>query len=248
MAIVGAELTTGGTPTPSGSVNTASVSPSANALVLITVKGASGGGTAPDAPTVTGNGLTWVQVATQTFTDGSSETHRLTTFRALGASPSSGVINIAHSGNVPDAGITWTVREYTGVDTGGTNGSAAVVQSDPNTGTGTAISATLAAFGDAVNNAVDIAAATFAGSTLTPEGGYTGYTTDTTEGNLLRAAWKIGEDTTPSMTLDTSFVWAAIALEIKAAAGGGGDVGMKDFDAYVPQAAPAPGPVLLLYN
>lgn len=40
----------------------------------------------------------------------------------------------------------------------------------------------------------------------------------------------------------------AISTYRAAAEGGGGDVGMNDFDAYMPQAAPAPGPVLAVYG
>lgn len=220
MPIAGTELTTNGTTSPSTSVATASITPTANRLVLAEVRASSGGGTAPPAPTLTGNGLTWVQIATRTYTDGATETHRITRFRAMGASPTTGAVTIAHS-TAPNSTMAWSIREYSGVDTSGSNGSGAVVQTVTNGGTGTAASVTLAAFGSGTNG-VDIAVGTFAGTSLTPEAGYTGYTQASHFGNLLRAAWDDVADTSPSMTIGSSTVWAAIATEIKEAGGGGG--------------------------
>jgi len=106
---------------------TASVTPGANKLQLLYVW--SQAAVAPNAPTVTGNGLTWVQVATIVF----GTTRRLTLFRALGASPSAGTISIAFAGQSQTAGL-WRLTEFAGVDTSGTNGSGAIGGS--NTGSG----------------------------------------------------------------------------------------------------------------
>lgn len=222
MAIVTTELTSGGTDTPAENNLTASVSPAANALELLEVRSASGGGTPASAPTISGNGLTWVQEETQLYDDGATESHRITVYRAMGASPSTGQITITFPvGEVAAlANLSWKLLEKTGVDTSGTNGSGAVLQSVPAEGVGTSASVTLAAFGDAVNNEAHIAVGTFGGTSLTPEGGYTGSSTQTQEGALHRAAWKLGEDLSPSMTIGASTDWGAIALEIKAAGGG----------------------------
>lgn len=218
MAIVGSQLLNTGTNSPTTSVDTASVSPTGNALLLLDVVGANGGGSAPAAPSsVTGNGLTWVQVATTTITDGATETWRITRFRAQGASPSSGVITIAHT-TAPDSAMGWCLRQYTGVVTTGTNGSDAEVQTVTNTGSGTAVSASLAAFGDAGNGA-DALTVSFGTPTVTPEAGWTGLTADTTGGNK-RAQWRDDNDTSPTSTLSGSQPWAMFATEIAAASAG----------------------------
>lgn len=133
MAIAATHKTSGQSDTDATSASTASISPTSNALVLAWVFTGRAAGT-PPAPTLSGNGLTWVQVAT--ILDASSEL-RLTLFRAMGASPSAGAVTI-------DCGATtivawlWSIVEFTGVDTSGTNGSGAVVQSK----TGSAANAT----------------------------------------------------------------------------------------------------------
>src|SRR5688500_5917902 len=58
--------------------NTASYTPTTNALVLAFVTSAKA--TTPDVPTFSGNGLTWVQVATQTFDVAATPTKRITVF------------------------------------------------------------------------------------------------------------------------------------------------------------------------
>jgi hypothetical protein len=79
-------------------------------------------------PTVAGNGLTWVQVAT--VDDGDAVTG-MSVFRAMGASPSAGQITVTLTGHaVPANAIAICLS---GVDTGGTNGSAAVEASDTET-------------------------------------------------------------------------------------------------------------------
>lgn len=99
---------------------TASVSPGANRLVTAVIQTAAGAG--PVAPTATGNGLTWVQERTQTFS-----TRRLTALRAMGT-PSAGAITFDFAGQTQTSGI-WQIIECSNVDTGGTNGSEAIPQS-----------------------------------------------------------------------------------------------------------------------
>lgn len=221
MPIAGTHLTGSGTTSPTTSVNTASIAPTGNRLVLATVQGGSGGGTAPPVPTLTGNGLTWVQVATVTFTDGATETFRLTVFRAMGASPSAGVVNIAHT-TAPNASLSWTIREYPDVLTTGTHGANAVRNPVSATGTGTAVSRAMAAYSDATNNGADFSVGTLTMPTITPEAGgaWTGYTQQTWFA-AMRVMWRLGEDTTATATLSASAAWAAIAIELVAAPTGG---------------------------
>lgn len=140
-------LTSGSDTTDASSYSTASITPSANKLVLVAVVVRNDTADAVSTTTISGNSLTYVSVQTQTF----GTRQRLTVFRAMGASPTTGAITI-NPGETVDH-CTWTVDEFTNMDTSGTNGSGAIVQSVANSTTGaTSLTVTLAAFGD-TNNA-----------------------------------------------------------------------------------------------
>lgn len=147
-----ANLTTG---TANGtSSSTASVFPSANKLELLSVSSRTSITANPNQPTVTGNGLTWVAINSVVYDDTSSSRRRVTLFRAMGSSPSTGTISIDFGGQT-QTDIAWSVDQVSGMDTTGTNGSGAIVQNAQNkdsSGTGTSLSVALAAFGN-TNNA-----------------------------------------------------------------------------------------------
>ena len=122
MAIAASNLTNGVQNSASTSVTTASVAPTSNALVLVSV--ASQVASAA-APTISGGGIpTWVLVGTQLDT---SASRLVSMFRGLSASPTSGTIVISF-GAVSQSNICWSVDQFTGADTSGTNGSGAIVQ------------------------------------------------------------------------------------------------------------------------
>ncbi len=110
------------------SATTASITPGSNNLMLATVSSRTTITTNPNVPTLTGNGLTWVQIATINWDSDSSSRKATTLFRALGASPSSGAVTIDFAGQTQGQ-IYWIIDEVTGMDTSGTNGSGAIVQS-----------------------------------------------------------------------------------------------------------------------
>lgn len=120
MAIARTSLTTGSDTTNTTAYTTASISPTAGALILVAVGATVGSGTTP-AISVTGLGLTWVQVD-QTVA-GFRSVHL---FRAMGT-PTAGAITITGASQL--SSCLWQVTEFTGVDTSGTNGSGAIVQS-----------------------------------------------------------------------------------------------------------------------
>ncbi len=131
-------LLTSGTDITAGTgFTTASISPTANNLVLAYVV------TTDDAsdPTVTGLagcGLTWVSIASVSF---NSSRSRLVVFRALG-SPSPGVVTGTMGATVSSA--AWVIEQWADVDTSGTNGSGAVAEIVTTSGTGvTALAPTL---------------------------------------------------------------------------------------------------------
>jgi len=124
MAITFANVTSG---TGEGtSVDTASVTPASNKLQLLAIASRRGDSTDPTSPTVSGCGLTWVEIASIVFDTSGSSRRALFLFRALGASPSTGAITISHASTT---NFTWILDQVTDNDASGTNGSGAIVQS-----------------------------------------------------------------------------------------------------------------------
>lgn len=120
------------------SIVTASVTPTANRLVLAAVSSKyTFGGT---LPTVSGNSLTYVQVATLANSD-----YRITLFRAMGASPAAGAVT-ASFGGISQIESSITVTEFGGVLTSGTNGADAVAQSATDSNISAGLTVTLSSF------------------------------------------------------------------------------------------------------
>lgn len=211
MAISATPLVTNGSNVDATSFATSSISPTSNALVLAAVINRAASGSSV-TPTASGNGLTWVQVATVIVSD---NTNRVTIFRALGASPSAGSLTF-------DFGVQsqnycyWSVSEFTGVDTSGTNGSGAVVQSNTGTdeATNTGLTISLSAFGSANNVAFG---AVRAGNAINPGTGYTELG-EVAGDVIFESEYKLNDANVDwTWTSSTSFAIGA-ALEIKAGA------------------------------
>lgn len=212
--------------TDSTSVVTPTFTPIAGRLYKVIVTSKTEISANPNIPTITGAGLTWVQIDTGIFDDDSSSRRRVTTFRALGNSPSRGALTVDFSGQ---SQVTTDIvcDELIRIDTGGASGANAIVQSNKtlvtDTGTPSATpGTTLSAFGDAVNNAVH--AAIGIGNTdrlLTPILGLRkiGVIKDNTENNLqITTAFCRGQNLTPTFRNDLSEAeYAVVADEIKAA-------------------------------
>lgn len=132
MAITRTHLLTNGSTTDAASFVTTSITPTANALVILDVVSSI---TGAQPPTVTGCGLTWVEEASVQIDGGF---RRLTRFRAMGT-PTAGALTIDFDG-VTQASCLWSVSQFTGpeIDTSGTNGSGACRQSISSTGTAVA--------------------------------------------------------------------------------------------------------------
>ena len=99
------------------SITFSSWTPAANELLLVAVALRD----ETIAPSVAGNGLTWVSVAN---VDNVQNQCGINLFRALGASPSAGAITITLTGNSNPASAV--AFRLSGVNTGGANGSGAV--------------------------------------------------------------------------------------------------------------------------
>lgn len=172
MAVVGTLLTegTGGT---ASSHTTASITPSANALILATVH-IGGGSLFRYTSGVTGCGLTWVNVSQiayyadviQNNSDGAIEC-----WRAMGSSPTTGGVTFTYYGS--NTGAQWIVTQWTGVATSGTNGSGAIGA----TGTAVNVSNTPSVTLSAAPALSSVVYGSFSGevptSTWTPGSGFT---------------------------------------------------------------------------
>lgn len=142
--ITATHLATSGNTTDGTTFATAAISPSPDRLVLAAV--VSHTNNALSSPSLTGNGLTYVEVEHKDI----DANRRVTLYRAMG-SPSAGAVSIVF-GSVQTS-CAWTIVEYGTVDTSGTNGSGAIVGAAV-TGVVTAgvtVNATLPAFGDTDN-------------------------------------------------------------------------------------------------
>lgn len=140
--VVGQE--TSGSGTAASSFTTASITPVANRLQLLAVT--SSKATTADIPTVTGCGLTWVEIDHKVYATGSAVSGAVTVFRALGAAPTTGSLTIDFGGSTQISCI-WSLQEFSGAKLSGTNGSGAIVQFVDGAGTGTGVTLTLPSFG-----------------------------------------------------------------------------------------------------
>lgn len=222
MAIGVSALTLGSSSTNTTTYNTASITPTANRLVLLAIEMARSGTAAPPAVfTVTGNGLTWVEVAKVGvgFSSGANYNGQVSLFRAMGASPSAGAVQI-----VTDATATsmaWSIVEFSGIDTSGTNGSGAIVQSVTNRNDSvTTVTATLGTFSNANNATYGAFGAGDGGGvprTWTPGTGFTELHDTGAEFASIGTMWQAANDTTVDSTASASTNIGAIAVEIAAA-------------------------------
>lgn len=201
---------------------TASITPSANALILLAVanvRNTADACTWADVETVSGNSLTWVKVNEQCYSSVTVPTNMVTIYRSMGASPSTGTVSFFY-GSTSQLAAAWAVIECTGVDTSGTNGSGAVAQSAINANTSSAsITATLGSFGSA-NNATLGAFGTTGNTSVTSGSGFTELAeqlvTDSYN-HALHVEFKNSNDT----TVDASYSSAdagVVAIEIVASA------------------------------
>lgn len=225
MAISVVEKTSSGSTSNTTGYTTASVTPVADRLYTAFVVSTRGSSTDPDVPTMThAGGLTWVQIDTQLLPLSGTIRQRVTMFRAMKSSGlSAGTCTITHAN--AGTGCAWSILEWDGVDTSGTDGSGAIVQSTKNTtSAGTTCTLTL-------GSALSTGAAHYAGfgtnsgATFSAEGSWTELPateiTYATPSTMLGAMYRLAtSDTTALGTVGTSGEIAGISVEIKAAASG----------------------------
>ena len=212
-----ANLTFGSAATNGSTQSTASITPSANKLLLLSVDSRTSITANPNIPTVTGNGLTWVQVNTVVWDTTGSSRKRKTIFRAFGT-PTAGAISINFGGQV-QAHVFWVVDEVSGAVSGGVDGSAAIIQSATffqDATTSSSITVTLNPFANA-NNATyaSFSENLTANVVFTPKAGFTSLATTPALQGQSNTIYKNSGDTTPSVSLSSAAnEVGAIGIEI----------------------------------
>ncbi len=217
MAIAATNLAAAYNGTDATSYTTASVSPSGNALILVSIQ--TSGSPVSGDPAVTGNGITYTKVNDRT----QGGQHQWL-YRGMAASPSAGAITIDFGAETATS-CAHSVNEFTGVDTSGTNGSGAIVQSAVNSAaSGTSLTVTLAAFGDTTNNVAFGQHAHAANEATTLGTGFAqlSETTGNAPNSSFQVEWLTGQDTSVDASWTTSIANVGIAAEIKMAAAASG--------------------------
>lgn len=214
--ITATNLTKGGSGT-SSSENTASISPGANKLILVSVQTFLNAGV-PPIPTISGCGMTWVQIDTRRSS--SDDDWRITMFRGLSSSPSAGALTISFGGTNNQA--QWSVDELDNTSLSGTNGSGAIAQvaSNDQAGTATGITVTLGAFANTLN--ATYGAVVLSGvKAISPGSGFAEVIESQNNGTI-ETEFKTENDTSVDWSWGSdSFAVVAMAIEIVKKSGGG---------------------------
>lgn len=192
--------------------------PAANELVLLFVAQRN----EALVPSVSGNGLTWVSVAT---VDGNQGQNGLAVFRAMGASPTTGSITVT---NVSGFDVAVACR-FSGVDISGTNGSGAIDASATTAGPAVDDDDATISVTSLTDNAWALSVFTHRSATFTTPGGQTTISINNTNGSAGNittcSVVRVGPVTPAGATtlggtnsLNAANDWCAVAVAVKPAA------------------------------
>lgn len=219
MAVSITNLAAAGDTTDRGSGNpytTASVTLEAGRLYVLAVVGNRVDN--PDTPTVTSSGATWTLRESVDYNTIASPDHRICVFLGTVASQQIGAISIEYAAT--QLGCRWSVDEVTGHNTG-----SPIVQDGENRAdTGTSFSVTLAAFADAVNNAMYCVVVHSSADAINKEAAHTQLSDGQTGAGTtihMKVVWFLGEDTSVDFTTASNRFWGGITMEIAMASAGG---------------------------
>lgn len=177
------------------SITTASITPVANQLLLLTVAIRNGASINPTTPTVAGNGLTWALVGTANNDNSSSSRRSVYVFQAIGPAPTPGTITVTFGESETDA--AWIVEQIAGAYT-----TRNVISAVDLSGSNGKLSATLGAFNSPTNGTY-IAGGTDGVTGATATGGVTISSNDASAANVgVATAFSAANVATP--TLDWS--------------------------------------------
>jgi parallel beta-helix repeat protein len=197
-----------------------------NRLALLAIHGRIASGTIA-APAIAGTlAATWVEVASVHYNTETDNRNKLWVFRTMVGSDQTGTVTITPSGGQTWLNACWSLTQFDDVETSGTNGSGAVVQSATRSTEGVSPGPTsiqVALGGIAHNtNRVFLAAATRRANAedLVPEASLTELTDDevASEVHRMAVAYTVTTpDITPTYSWSTSDDDAgAVAIEIRA--------------------------------
>lgn len=215
MAIIASDLTSSFATNNAASYTTASVTPTANVLVLaiITAGSASGSNVVPSS--VSGAGLTFTLIGSHA----QGTTRRTTYWRAMTGSPATEAITIDF-GVTGQANCTWSFIELAGVDTSGVNGAGALVQDDYATDGGTAATSGTVTLTNAISDANNMIVGMFARSGtagITEDADFTQISAATSSESGAVNTHSAFSQTSATATF-TSAVWGAGLIEVQVAA------------------------------
>jgi hypothetical protein len=133
----------------------------------------------------------------------------------MGTAPTSGVVTITSS--VVKNAFAWSIVEFSGVNTSGTNGSGAVTQIITAIGNSSSPTVTLGAFSNTNNVTYAATGVSSSTATVTPGSGYTelhDQTEPTTNWSHIETEWIESNDTSVTSTLSASALWGILGIEI----------------------------------
>ena len=202
-----------------------SFTPVANRLYILAIESSHAANAVDPTITPSNTGLNYVKIVARPWSTSSANQSTLSIWRAMKPSGLTTGVDTIDFATIVQTGCTYSLIELTGIDTSGTDGSGAIVQSNSafdDTTTATAINVTLAALANA-NNIGYSAAGVNANITQTP--GHSETKIDdlghTLPSYALQTQWLIN-----TATLGTTFVAGQnsgiAAIEIAAAPVAGG--------------------------
>jgi hypothetical protein len=216
MALSFSNLTASGSGTNLSSYNTASISPTAGALLLMAVETDQASGSTNVKPSVSGLSATWTEIGDVNY-DTSGTTYRLTLFYGVGAT-GTGTITISYGGTA-QGGCSWSVDQVTGADT-----SSPIVQTKSSTVPGSAATSQSLTLDSAITsgNGAWMAASWEAQESGSAESGWTllGNGNHTGPAGAVCSMGIAGSsDQSGTISWTTSVANGALIAEIKAAGG-----------------------------
>ncbi len=202
------EALTSGTSADDGtSYKTGAIAPKADQLVVAAVANEVVGKDAH--PTLEGNGLKWVEVASES--DGK---HRVSLLRAMGKA-TSGPLTIKYTEQQHNS--AWSLSQFSGVDTGGSDGSAAVAQSSTGKATGSEkLEVSLKTFAGKNNVAYGAFAGGDAGAEPTAGTDFEKIHAQAVEAISEFTEWASKQTTKVDVSVKSGVDWAGVGIEIKA--------------------------------
>lgn len=220
---------------------TGSISPTANALILVDLAFTGGSVGMAQAPTLSGNGITWTLVAEQASSSGVAG-ERMFRFQGLNASPSAGAITVTRAAAPGTANFNTmnvSITQITGADT-------STPLLGANTAQGTDESDTAnQAYDQAMtsgNLLISASAAWEADATWTPRSGWTELSDRsdvTAPGPALCVQYRTTTDTACGGLCSAVTYLATIGSEVVAAAAGGTTVNATGSEATTESGTPS---------